>query len=229
MSSREKAQALLLAGQVRVEGQLATKPGIQLGRDATIDIVGDVLRYVGRGGLKLEGALEDFQLSPQGKTCLDIGSSTGGFTDCLLQNDAATVYAVDVTIAQLDWRLRQDRRVVLVERNARYLKLADIPASPAFITTDVSFISVSKILPAVAGVAAPAADCLILIKPQFELEKRKIGKGGIVRDPALHDEAIRRVTEAARQSGFEVIAVRPSRVPGAKGNLEFFLHARKHE
>lgn len=229
VSSREKAQALLLAGQVRVEGQLATKPGIQLGRDATIDIVGDTLRYVGRGGLKLEGALEDFQLSPQGKTCLDIGSSTGGFTDCLLQNDAATAYAVDVTIAQLDWKLRQDPRVVLVERNARYLTLADIPDSPAFITVDVSFISVSKILPAVAGIAAPAADCLILIKPQFELEKRKIGKGGIVRDPALHDEAIRRVTEAARQCGFEVIAVRPSRLPGAKGNLEFFLHARKHE
>ncbi|MGH9735566.1 MAG: TlyA family RNA methyltransferase [Candidatus Acidiferrales bacterium] len=227
--SREKAQALLLAGQVRVDGQPATKPGTQLFRKAAIDIVGNTLRYVGRGGLKLEGALEDFQLPPQGRVCLDVGSSTGGFTDCLLQNDAARVYAVDVTAAQLDWKLRQDARVIPVERNARYLKPSDIPDSPSFITADVSFISVSKILPAIASVAAPAADCLILIKPQFELEKRKIGKGGIVRDPVLHDEAVGRVTESAKQCGFDVIGVRPSRVPGAKGNLEFFLHARKRE
>lgn len=220
---------MLLAGQVRVDGQTAAKPGTQLSRDAAIEIVGDNLRYVGRGGLKLEGALDDFQLSPQGRVCLDVGSSTGGFTDCLLQNGAAKVYAVDVTIAQLDWKLRQDPRVILVERNARYLESSDVPEPPLFVTVDVSFISLSKVLPAVASVAAPAADCLVLIKPQFELEKRKIGKGGIVRDPALHDEAIHRVTEAVKQCGLEVVGVRPSRVAGAKGNLEFFLHGRKRE
>lgn len=225
--SREKAQALLLAGQVRIDGQTVTKPGTQLVRDAAIEIVGQNLRYVGRGGLKLEGALEDFHLSPRGNICLDVGSSTGGFTDCLLQNGAARVYAVDVTIAQLDWKLRQDPRVVPVECNARYLKLADMAESPSFMTVDVSFISVAKVLPAIVSVVSDAAECLILTKPQFELEKNKIGKGGIVRQAALHDEAIRRVTEAATQSHLEVLGVRPSRVPGAKGNVEFFLHARK--
>lgn len=227
--SREKAQALLLAGQVRVDGQTAAKAGMQLARDAAIEIVGENLRYVGRGGFKLAGALEDFQLSPRGSICLDVGSSTGGFTDCLLQNGAAKVYAVDVTIAQLDWKLRQDPRVVPIECNARYLKPADIAESPSFMTVDVSFISVAKVLPAVVPVVSPAAECLILIKPQFELEKQKIGKGGIVRDLVLHDEAIRRVTEAAAQLGLEVVGVRPSRVQGAKGNVEFFLHARKRE
>lgn len=227
--SREKAQALLLAGQVRVDGQTAAKAGMQLARDAAIEIVGQNLRYVGRGGFKLAGALEDFQLSPRGSICLDVGSSTGGFTDCLLQNGAAKVYAVDVTIAQLDWKLRQDPRVVPIECNARYLKPADIAESPSFMTVDVSFISVAKVLPAVVPVVSPAAECLILIKPQFELEKQKIGKGGIVRDLVLHDEAIRRVTEAAAQLGLEVVGVRPSRVQGAKGNVEFFLHARKRE
>ncbi|HTU36129.1 MAG TPA: TlyA family RNA methyltransferase [Candidatus Acidoferrum sp.] len=225
--SREKAQALLLAGQVRVAGQTATKAGMQLVRDAAIAIVGDTLRYVGRGGLKLEGALHDFQLSPQGRVCLDVGSSTGGFTDCLLQNGAAKIYAVDVTIDQLDWKLRQDPRVLLVERNARHLKPADIPESPSFVTVDVSFISVAKLLPAVVPIVSHTADFLILIKPQFELEKHKIGKGGIVRDPALHDDAIRRVTQAAAQCSLEVLGVRPSRVTGAEGNQEFFLHARK--
>jgi 23S rRNA (cytidine1920-2'-O)/16S rRNA (cytidine1409-2'-O)-methyltransferase len=227
--SREKAQALLLAGQVRVDGQPASKPGTQIARDAKIEIVGEHLRYVGRGGLKLEGALDDFQISPRNKICLDVGSSTGGFTDCLLQSGAARVYAVDVTIDQLDWKLRQDARVIPIERNARYLKPTDIPEPAAFVTMDVSFISAGKVMPAIVPVAASRADFLILVKPQFELERREIGKGGIVRDPALHEKAIQRVREASVRCGLEILGVRPSRVPGAEGNQEFFLHARKHE
>jgi 23S rRNA (cytidine1920-2'-O)/16S rRNA (cytidine1409-2'-O)-methyltransferase len=227
--SREKAQALLLAGQVLVDSQPVAKPGTQIARDAKIEIVGERLRYVGRGGLKLEGALEDFQLSPQDKICLDVGSSTGGFTDCLLQDGAARVYAVDVTIDQLDWKLRQDARVIPVERNARYLKPIDIPEPASFVTMDVSFIAAGKVLPAVVPIAAPGAEFIILIKPQFELERREIGKGGIVRDPALHDKAIQRVSKAVSECGLDIVGVRPSRLPGTEGNQEFFLHARKHE
>jgi 23S rRNA (cytidine1920-2'-O)/16S rRNA (cytidine1409-2'-O)-methyltransferase len=228
-SSREKAQALLLAGQVRVDGQPAAKAGTQVAFDAGVEIVGDNLRYVGRAGLKLEGALEDLGLSPQGKVCLDLGSSIGGFTDCLLQNGASKVYAVDVSIDQLDCKLRQDSRVFPIERNARYLKPADIPEPASFVTMDLSFISVAKVLPAIAPMAAPGADFLILIKPQFELEKREVGKGGIVRDPALHDKAIQGVREAAVHCALDDLGVRPSRVRGVQGNQEFFLHARKRE
>jgi 23S rRNA (cytidine1920-2'-O)/16S rRNA (cytidine1409-2'-O)-methyltransferase len=225
-SSREKAQALLLAGQVRMNGQPAAKPGTPVAKDSAIEIVGESLRYVGRGGLKLEGALEDFQLSPRDKICLDVGSSTGGFTDCLLQSGASKVYAVDVSIDQLDWKLRQDARVVGIERNARYLAGGDIGEAAAFVTMDVSFISVQKVLPAIVPVAGPGADFLILVKPQFELEKSDVGKGGIVRGSALHQKAIDGVTRAALQCGLVVLGVHPSRLPGAEGNQEFFLHAR---
>ncbi len=227
--SREKAQALLLAGQVRVNGQPAAKAGAQVARDSKIEIVGEALRYASRGGLKLEGALDDFQLSPAGAVCLDVGSSTGGFTDCLLQRGASRVYPVDVTIDQLDWKLRHDPRVFPIERNARHLTPADIPEPPAFVTMDLSFISISKVLPAVFSLARADADFLILIKPQFELEKREVGKGGIVRDPALHQKAVGRVTETATQCGLDILGVRPSRLTGAEGNQEFFLHARKRE
>ena len=225
--SREKAQALLLAGEVRLAGQRIDKPGTQVAADARVEIAGEALRYVGRGGVKLEGALEDFQLSPRGKTCLDIGSSTGGFTDCLLESGATKVYAIDVTVNQLDWKLRQDPRVVAIERNARYLRPDEIGACVEFVTMDVSFISARKVLPAVVPIAAPGADFLVLIKPQFELEKREVGKGGIVRDVALREKAVDRVKEAAAQCGLEIIGVKPSRLPGAEGNQEFFLHARK--
>jgi 23S rRNA (cytidine1920-2'-O)/16S rRNA (cytidine1409-2'-O)-methyltransferase len=225
--SRERAQALLLAGQVRVNGQRMEKPGSQVPADARIEVLGEGLRYASRGGLKLEGALEDFGVTPQDKICLDIGSSTGGFTDCLLQNGARRVYAVDVSIDQLDWKLRQDARVVPVERNARYLRAEDVGEPAGLVTMDVSFISVAKVLPAVVPRAAAGADFLILIKPQFELEKREVGKGGIVRDAALHEKAIARVVGAAREAALEIIGVRPSRLPGADGNQEFFLHARR--
>jgi 23S rRNA (cytidine1920-2'-O)/16S rRNA (cytidine1409-2'-O)-methyltransferase len=224
--SRERAQALLLAGQVRVNGEPVSKAGTRIPTDARIEIVGDSNPYVSRGGLKLEGALDDFAVRPQGKICLDVGSSTGGFTDCLLQHGAAKVYAVDVSIDQLDWKLRRDARVVPIERNARYLLTEDIDDQAALVVVDVSFISVTQILSAIIPAAAPGADLLILIKPQFELEKREVGKGGIVRDSALHQKAIDRVVAAAEAVGLEIRGVKPSRLPGAEGNQEFFLRAR---
>lgn len=225
--SREKAQALILAGKVRVEAQPAHKAGARVAANARVEIAGEALRYASRGGLKLEGALEGFRLSPRDKICLDVGSSTGGFTDCLLQNGARKVYAVDVTIDQLAWKLRQDPRVVTIEQNARNLRTEDIGEPAEFVTMDLSFISVGKVLPAVARAAGARADFLVLIKPQFELEKREVGKGGIVRDTALHQKAIERVTHSAMECGLEIAGVKASRVPGREGNQEFFLHARK--
>jgi 23S rRNA (cytidine1920-2'-O)/16S rRNA (cytidine1409-2'-O)-methyltransferase len=227
--SRERAQALLLAGQVRVSGARIDKAGTQVAADAVIEIVGEQLRYASRGGLKLEGALEDFGINPGERVCMDVGSSTGGFSDCLLQNGARRVFAVDVTIDQLDWKLRRDARVTTVERNARYLRPQDIREAVDLVTVDVSFISVSKILAAIVPVASVGAEFLILIKPQFELDKREVGKGGIVRDAALHQKAIERVVKAATETGLEILGVRPSRLAGTEGNQEFFLHARRRE
>jgi 23S rRNA (cytidine1920-2'-O)/16S rRNA (cytidine1409-2'-O)-methyltransferase len=225
--SRQRAQALILAGQARVDGVRIDKAGTQVASDARIEITGETLPYASRAGLKLAGALEDFTLGPGDRVCIDVGSSTGGFTDCLLQKGARGVFAVDVTIDQLDWRLRNDPRVVTVEKNARYLTREDFAEPADFVTVDVSFISVSKILGNLVPLVAPGADFVILIKPQFELEKRAVGKGGIVRDPALHQKAIDSVTQAAATAGLEIIGVRPSRVAGAEGNQEFFLHARR--
>ena len=224
--SRERAQAILLAGQVRVNGVRAEKAGSQVATDARIEIAGETLRYASRGGLKLEGALEDFGVDPRDRICLDVGSSTGGFTDCLLQRGANKVYAVDVSVDQLDWKLRQDPRVVPIERNARYLRADDLPESPNLIVMDASFISATKILPAIVAIASPGCELLILIKPQFELEKRDVGKGGIVRDESLREKAVQRVKAAATEAGLEIIGVRPSRLTGAEGNQEYFLHAR---
>ena len=224
--SREKAQALILAGQIQVNGQAATKAGAAVPADARLELVGQPLRYSSRGGLKLEGALADLGVDPTGKVCLDIGASTGGFTDCLLQHGAARVYAVDVGKGQLDWKLRQDKRVVVRESlNARYLKPDDLGEPVDLVTMDVAFISVEKILPAAAACARPGAVFLVLVKPQFELTRRQVGKGGIVRDPALHREAVEKVRRAAAALGLEEIDVRESRLPGAEGNREFFLRA----
>ena len=225
--SRQRAQALILAGQVRVEGQKRDKAGALVPAGARVEIVGGKLRYASRGGLKLEGALEDFHVSVADKVCLDVGSSTGGFTDCLLQHGARRVYALDVSVDQLAWKVQQDPRVVRVERNARYLRPEDLGEPVDLATLDVSFISVRKVLPQVVAVAKPGAEFLILVKPQFELERKDIGKGGIVRDPKLHERAIARVQAAATESGLRVEGVRPSRLPGAEGNVEFFLHARR--
>lgn len=225
--SRQKAQAIILAGEVRVNGQRRDKPGERYSSDANIEVAARQ-RFVSRGGLKLEGALEDFGVSVQDRVCLDIGSSTGGFTDCLLQRGADRVFAVDVTPEQMDWKLQKEVRVVRIQRNARDLVPLDLPEPPNFVAIDVSFISVAKILPAAVRVAAPGAEWLILVKPQFELDRGDVGKGGIVRDPKLHQEAIDRVSSAARSGGLAVLGVKPSRIAGAEGNQEFFLHARAY-
>lgn len=225
--SRQRAQALLLAGHVRVNGMQMDKPGTPVPVDAQIETTGEQFRYASRGGLKLEGALADFGVSPQDKVCLDVGSSNGGFTDCLLQHGARKVYAVDVTIDQLDWKLLRDPRVHTIEKNARYLRAEDLAERAELVAVDVSFISVSKILPAIVGAATSDAVFLILIKPQFELDKRDIGKGGIVREPELHKKAVDRVMSAASELGLEIAGVLPSRITGAEGNQEFFLHAKR--
>jgi 23S rRNA (cytidine1920-2'-O)/16S rRNA (cytidine1409-2'-O)-methyltransferase len=224
--SRERAQALLLAGSVLVNGQKATKPGTAVLADARVELIGEPQKYVGRGGLKLEGAIEDFGVAADGKVCLDVGSSTGGFTDCLLQRGAARVYAVDVSNDQLDWKLRQDARVKFIEKNARYLAPEDVAERAELVVMDVSFISATKVLPAVVPAAGGYAEYLVLIKPQFELAKPEIGKGGIVKDAALHQKAIEGVVNAAKSLGLEILGVRPSHVAGTEGNQEFFLHAR---
>jgi len=225
--SRERAQAMLLAGNVRVNGKPMDKPGTRLAADALIELAGDNLRYSSRGGLKLEGALEDFGVTAQDKTCLDVGSSTGGFTDCLLQHGARRVYAVDVTTNQLDWKLQKDARVMTIERNARYLKAEDVGELVDLVTMDVSFISVTKVLPAIAPLAKAGGYFLILVKPQFELERQLVGKGGIVRGAALQEKAVANVTAAAAALGLEIVGARPSRITGTEGNQEFFLHARR--
>ena len=229
--SREKAQAMILAGEVRVNGARSDKAGTQIASGAQIDIVGNSSKYVSRGGLKLEGALEDFGVDVSGKTCLDIGSSTGGFTDCLLRHGARHVYAVDVTPEQIAWRLQQDSRVTQIKENARNLRPDRIPERVDLVTMDVSFISAAKVLPAVVAAAGPKAEFLILVKPQFELDRGDIGAGGIVRDAVLHDRAIERVRLAALACALFIddrnCGVRPSRVAGAEGNQEFFLHASK--
>jgi len=225
--SREKAQAMILAGEVRVNGARSDKAGAQIGKDARIEVSGASARYASRGGFKLEGALQDFSIHVAGKVCLDIGASTGGFTDCLLQHGARHVYAVDVTPQQMAWRLQKDDRVTQIEANARNLRAGQIPEPTDLVTMDVSFISVAKVLPAVAAAAGNAAEYLILAKPQFELDRGDVGSGGIVRDAALHERAIERVRAAAQGAGLHVEGVRPSRLTGAEGNQEFFLHAKR--
>ena len=184
-------------------------------------------KYAGRGGFKLEGALEDFRVSPQGKICLDVGSSTGGFTDCLLQQGAARVYAVDVNTDQLAWKLREESRVIVLRKNARELAPGDLPEHPNLAVIDVSFISVTKVLPCAVACCKPGGELLILIKPQFELERADVGKGGIVRDAKLHEKAIASIRRTAEALGLTGLQVSPSRLPGAEGNQEYFLHAVK--
>ena len=225
--SREKAQAMILAGEVRVNGAAAAKAGQAVPQDAAIEIHSRVQKYVSRGGFKLEGALKDFGVEVSGKVCLDLGASNGGFTDCLLQNGAARVYALDVNVDQLDWKLQQDSRVVRIKRNAREMETGDLPEKVGLVVADVSFISVTKILPAVVPLAESGADFLILVKPQFELRREDIGPGGIVSDPELHHRAIESVRAAAVALGLHVLGVKPSQLAGAEGNQEFFLHARK--
>jgi 23S rRNA (cytidine1920-2'-O)/16S rRNA (cytidine1409-2'-O)-methyltransferase len=223
-ATREKAQALIMAGAVLVDGRKAQKPGQAAAPGSRIEIL-EPPPFVSRAGLKLNAALDHFGIRVAGRICLDVGASTGGFTDCLLQRGAARVHAVDVGSGQLDWKIRNDPRVVVREKlNARYLRPEHIGEAVDLAVCDVSFISVTLILPAVAPLLQAGGEMVILVKPQFEVGKGQVGKGGIVREPELQSAACRRVEESARQLGFET-AVMESPILGAEGNREFLLYA----
>ncbi len=223
--SRERAKALLLAGSVSVNGQRVDKPGQNVPVDSAIEVAAK-LRYVSRGGLKLEGALAHFRIDVTDMVCIDIGSSTGGFTDCLLQHGAARVHTVDVGAGQLDWKLRNDPRVIVHEGvNARYINPSDIGEVADLLVCDVSFISVTLIAPGFPALLRPNGEMIILVKPQFEVGRGEVGKGGIVRDPALHAAACARVEAAVRALGFKT-EIMESPISGAEGNREFLLYAR---
>jgi 23S rRNA (cytidine1920-2'-O)/16S rRNA (cytidine1409-2'-O)-methyltransferase len=224
--SRERARALILAGQVTVGGQSVTKAGTAVDEEAEVALAVPDHPYVGRGGVKLAHALDAFQIDVAGRQALDIGASTGGFTDVLLQRGAARVIALDVGHGQLDWTLRNDPRVVVVERfNARHLTPADLPCPMDVVTIDVSFISLRRIFPAVRRVVAPGADIVSLVKPQFEAGRGEVGKG-VVRDPAVRARVVDELSAAAREVGLTPLASIPSPITGASGNVEFLLHLR---
>jgi 23S rRNA (cytidine1920-2'-O)/16S rRNA (cytidine1409-2'-O)-methyltransferase len=226
--SREKAQRLIRAGQVRVNGQTATKPGHDYPDDVTVEVEAPE-RFVSRGGEKLEEAFRCFQPMVEGLICLDVGASTGGFTDCLLQHGAARVYAVDVGKGQLHWKIRTDPRVVVFEGvNARFLETRSLPETPAFAVIDVSFISLTKILPAVQQILAGGGHIISLIKPQFEAGRSKVERGGVVRDPAVHEEVIENVKAFGIQSvGLEFLGICRSPILGPAGNVEFLAYWKK--
>ena len=220
--TRQRAQAVIMSGQVFVGGQRVDKPGTAVDRSAQIEIRGETLRYVSRGGLKLEKAMALWPIALEGAVCMDVGASTGGFTDCMLQNGAKKVYAVDVGYGQLAWKLRSDERVVCLERtNARYLSHEQVPEEPDFSSVDVSFISLKLILPAIAGVLRDGGQAACLVKPQFEAGREKVGKKGVVRDPAVHLEVLERFLEHARSSGFAVLDLTFSPIRGPEGNIEY--------
>ena len=219
--SRERAKAMIMSGSVFVGGNKAAKPGEQVGPGAEIEVRGG-LKYVSRGGLKLEKALEHFGVSPEGRVCIDCGASTGGFTDCLLQNGAKQVYCVDVGYGQLAWGLRSDPRVIVMERtNIRYIKPEMLGPAPELATLDLSFISLAAVMPALKGIMAEGGEALCLIKPQFEAGRGKVGKKGVVRDPRTHREVLEAFTANAEQSGFFVNGLTYSPVRGPEGNIEF--------
>ena len=224
IQSRERAKAMIMAGVVYVNGQKADKAGDMVKEDAVVEVRGHDIGYVSRGGLKLEKAMQVFPLSPKGKVCMDIGASTGGCTDCMLQNGASKVYAVDVGYGQLAWRLRQDERVVVLEKtNARYLSAAEIPEPLDIITIDASFISLSKLLPALFPLLKEDGSLVALIKPQFEAGRDKVGKKGVVRDSAVRLEVIERVLSAAEELGFVPRGLDYSPIKGPEGNVEYLL------
>ena len=225
--SRERARALILAGQVAVDGQVVSKAGAPVAADARVELAIPDHPYVGRGGVKLAHALDVFSIDPRGRRALDVGASTGGFTDVLLQRGAASVIALDVGRGQLDWRLRTDARVIVREGvNARALTADDVPHAVTLVTIDVAFISLRLILPALPPFLDDAADVVALVKPQFEAGRDEVGKHGLVTDPLVHEAVLARVTAAAVSAGFSRVAMTPSPITGATGNQEFFLHLR---
>lgn len=228
--SREKAKAVIMAGSVYVDGQKEDKAGSVFDEEsAQIEVRGHALPYVSRGGLKIEKALKVFPITLTDKICMDIGASTGGFTDCMLQNGAAKVYSVDVGYGQLDWKLRQDDRVVCMEKtNFRYMTPEDIPDVLDFASVDVSFISLDKILTPAYALLKEQGEMVALIKPQFEAGREKVGKKGVVRDPKVHEEVISRIVRHADEVSFEVLDLSYSPIRGPEGNIEYLIHLRKN-
>ncbi len=226
--SREKAKAVIMAGQVYINGQKADKPGMDVAEDADIEVRGDTLRYVSRGGLKLEKAMQVWPIVLQDQICMDIGASTGGFTDCMLQNGAAKVYAVDVGYGQLAWKLRNDPRVVNLERtNIRNITREQLPDRIDFISIDVSFISLRLVLPVAAQLLCTEGKAVCLVKPQFEAGREKVGKKGVVRDRATHVEVLVRAVGYALENGFTVHGLDFSPVKGPEGNIEYLMYLQK--
>ena len=223
--TRSKAQAIIMAGQVYVNGQKADKPGISYEQTVQLEVRGDVCPYVSRGGLKLEKALRDFGVKPEGFVCSDSGASTGGFTDCLLQQGAKKVFAIDVGYGQLDWKIRSDPRVVVMERtNIRYVIPEDLGEPLDLSVVDVSFISLSIVLPAIKALLKPTGQVLCLIKPQFEAGREKVGKKGVVREPETHQEVLDSFVSLADSLGFTILGLTFSPVKGPEGNIEFLGH-----
>lgn len=229
-SSREKAKAIIMSGNVYVDGQKEDKAGSSFSDTVAIEVRGNTLKYVSRGGLKLEKAMEEFGITLEGKVCMDVGSSTGGFTDCMLQNGAVKVYAVDVGHGQLDWKLRQDSRVICMEKtNIRYVTPQDIQEPVDFSSIDVSFISLTKVLLPVRGLLAEKGQIACLIKPQFEAGREKVGKKGVVRDYKVHEEVIYKVMDYAKSISFELLNLEFSPIKGPEGNIEYLLYLQKHK
>lgn len=227
--SREKAKAIIMSGCVYVDGQKEDKSGSKFEEEASIEVRGNTLPYVSRGGLKLEKAIKNFDVSLNGKICMDVGSSTGGFTDCMLQNGAVKVYAVDVGFGQLDWKLRNDSRVVCMEKtNIRYVEPSDIQDVIEFVSIDVSFISLTKVLKSVKNLISETGNIVCLIKPQFEAGREKVGKHGVVKEPSIHLEVINMVINYAVSIGFEAVNLEFSPVKGPEGNIEYLLHLVNH-
>lgn len=230
--TREKARTMIMEGLILVNGQREDKPGSMFKEDVLITAKEGGLKYVSRGGLKLEKAMKEFGLDLTGMTCMDVGASTGGFTDCMLQNGAARVYAIDVGYGQLDWKLREDPRVVCMEKtNFRYVVPEDLDpaAMPDFASVDVSFISLSRILPPAAAILPPGGEMVCLIKPQFEAGREKVGKKGVVRDPKVHEEVIDQALKTAQDNGFSVLGLSWSPIRGPEGNIEYLMYLRKRE
>lgn len=226
--SRERARAVIMAGKVAVDGKTVDKPGAQIDMEARLEVQEADSRYVSRGGEKMEGALKTFAVNPKGMVVMDVGASTGGFTDCILQKGAEKVYAVDVGYGQLAWGLRKDPRVVSLERrNIRYLRREEVKEELDLIVIDTSFISVEKFLPHLVGFLKKGGAILGLIKPQFEVGREEVGKGGVVRDKALHKKVIDRVSQFSRGLGLKILGVTESPLLGPKGNKEFFIYLRK--
>ena len=226
--SREKAKALIMAGQIYVNGMKAIKPGVTVNSSDKIELKGNTLPYVSRGGLKLEKAMKVFPLTLDKKVCMDIGASTGGFTDCMLQNGAVKVYSIDVGYGQLAWKLRSDSRVVNLERtNFRYVTREQIPEEIDFASIDVSFISLKLIFPALMPLLKTEGECVCLVKPQFEAGKEKVGKKGVVREKSTHVEVIENVIGYASNNGFSILNLDFSPVKGPEGNIEYLLYIKK--